>query len=209
MDFLDFPDQQPTKSMLPKLRKYLLPTFVVGATCSILVQSELTCAVILMNGLAIGFGTEVDDIIVVIFVHAKAMKSIDVAFDEMVKAGPDSYDKHIGDGEGWLVRRVYAGVLTFEIVFVVLNLEFILENFSHAPYGHQFLCEWVSLGIFDCNIYIGISSAVIGTAVSHWLAYLRTKKKRWHLWLADIVGTPVCCLAAAEFVMAISKYAFM
>ena len=189
-----------------KLRKYLLPTFIVGATCSILVQSELTCSVILMNGLAIGFATELDDMIMVLLVHDRAVRSIDVAFDEVVKAGPDEYDKHSGDGEGWLVRRMYACVLTFEIVYVVLRLEIVLEAFSWAPEGHRYLCEWVSLGIFDFNLVVGVISSVIGTAVSHGFAYLRTKHKQWALWVSDIVLTPLCCVVAAEWVMAMSKY---
>ena len=192
-----------------KLRKYLLPTFVVGATCSILVQSELTCAVILMNGLAIGFGTEVDDIIIVMLVHAKSLKSIDDSFDEMVKAGPEQYDKHTGDGEGWLVRRMYAFVLTCEILYVVFELEHVLTAFSSAPAGEEFLCEWVSLGIFDFNLYVGVTMAFLGTAVSHEFENLHAKKKKWAFWVFDCVATPLFCLLAAELVMALAKFIFV
>ena len=193
-----------------KLRKYLLPTFIVGATCSILVQSELTCAVILMNGLAIGFGTEVDDIIMVMLVHPRAMGSIDDGFKAMVDAGPDLYDKHAGDGEGWLMRRFYAVVLTFEILYGTLWLEDVLSAFSLAPDGEEFLCEWVAIGIFDFNLYIGVIMAFLGTAVSHGFDYANStaKKLKWLFWAFDCVMTPIFCLVAAELVMAMAKYIF-
>ena len=190
-----------------KLRKYLLPTFIVGATCSILVQSELTCAVILMNGLAIGFATEMDDIIIDLLVHASALRSIDDAFNEMARAGPDQYDPFAGHGEGWLVRRIYACALTFEILYVVLNLEHALQTFSSAPPGEEFLCEWVSVGIFDFNLYVGVSMACLGTAISHSKKYMHKKNKKWAFWVFDCVTTPLFCLMVAEFVMAIAKTA--
>ena len=192
-----------------KLRKYLLPTFIVGATCSILVQSELTCAVILMNGLAIGFATEMDDIIIDLLVHASALRSIDDAFNEMARAGPDQYDPFAGHGEGWLVRRMYAFVLTCEILYVVFELEHVLTAFSSAPAGEEFLCEWVSLGIFDFNLYVGVTMAFLGTAVSHEFENLHAKKKKWAFWVFDCVATPLFCLLAAELVMALAKFIFV
>ena len=108
------------------------------------------------------------------------------------------------------MRRFYAVVLTFEILYGTLWLEDVLSAFSLAPDGEEFLCEWVAIGIFDFNLYIGVIMAVLGTAVSHGFDYANStaKKLKWLFWAFDCVMTPIFCLVAAELVMAMAKYIF-
>ena len=92
---------------------------------------------------------------------------------------------------------------------MVFELEHVLTAFSSAPAGEEFLCEWVSLGIFDFNLYVGVTMAFLGTAVSHEFENLHAKKKKWAFWVFDCVATPLFCLLAAELVMALAKFIFV
>ena len=122
--------------------RVLLPTFIVGATCSIIAQSELTCSVMSMNGREGGVRHRARR-----HDHGAAQhdrereRSIDVAFDEVVEHRLDrSLSTSSRAARARLVRRARACVLTFEIVYArALRPKSCVE--ASATKDTSYLCE--------------------------------------------------------------------
>ena len=101
---------------------YIVPSLVVSASASLLLSNEFSSQSFLLNGMAICFSSNVDDLLVFFFVSETER--------EVVEEGIDAILVEEEVGKGWLKNMVYGAVLSPTLSVVVMFCEKLMFFFE-------------------------------------------------------------------------------
>ena len=105
-----------------RLRFYLVPLFVVGATAALILSNAFTSQDFLLNGLAIGFASSIDDMLSFFFVTKARRERI----EGVVETALDQQERVAG----WKRNRLYGITLALTLFVTVLFCEDLIQIFG-------------------------------------------------------------------------------
>ena len=105
-----------------RLRVYVIPGYVVAASASLILSGRFTAQNFLLNGMAIGFASSIDDLLSFICLTGGAREEVEKKVEELLK----QEDKE----RGWKRNRFYFGVLVLTLVAIVVFTEDLISVFG-------------------------------------------------------------------------------
>jgi hypothetical protein len=200
-------------------RLFVLPPQAIAATISLLLSAPLTTHNILLNGLAIGFATIVDDLIAMFFLSREQRLLVDCAVSELEEKLADVTHGEI-DVKGalqvlqvlpvgeasrlveqreardeWVFRRCYAVLLMGVTIFSVQNIRELMPYFQTIYFRSDVVAPLGSAScsnILDTAFFLPMYLAVVASWLHMFARWRRDGESYPRLmknWVSTTVGT--------------------
>ncbi|GMI24587.1 hypothetical protein TeGR_g12003 [Tetraparma gracilis] len=101
-----------------RLRTCLVPVMVVGASAGLLLSNKFTSQSFLLNGMAVGFASNVDDMISFCVIREAERERVEEVVEELVRGGEGG-----GGEKGFRRNRLYGALLAATLVAAVVYCE--------------------------------------------------------------------------------------
>jgi len=139
-----------------RFRKFVLPSFALGATVSLLLSNPLTCGNIILNGLAIVGILQMDDMLLNLFVHPGLMAQVEKAYKAALTANPPTSQ------EGWLVRRLHGAMMFAFLIISIFRAEQLMIGLWGWD-GSGYHCNTLSGATISAPLLFSMLAATVTT----------------------------------------------
>ena len=139
-----------------RFRKFVLPSFAIGATVSLLLSNPLTCGNIILNGLAIVGILQMDDMLLNLFVHPGLMARVEKAYEAALAASPPTSQ------EGWLIRRLHGAMMFAFLIISVFRAEQLMIGLWGWD-GSGYHCNTLSGATISAPLLFSMLAAIVTT----------------------------------------------
>ncbi|GMH74336.1 hypothetical protein TL16_g06436 [Triparma laevis f. inornata] len=120
-------------------RVYLVPAFVVGASAALLLSNDFTSQSILLDGMAVGFASNVDDMISFIVISEEERQRVEEKVEKIV-ADEAKREK------GWKRSCVYGLVLAVSLIVAAICCEELMPWFGNEGGNEHALQQYSRRG---------------------------------------------------------------
>ena len=105
-----------------RARVFVIPMYVIGGSASLIISNEFTSQSFLLNAMAIGFASNVDDLLSFLLISETERTR--------VEEGTETILAEQGGGSWWKSNRLYGLLLSTTLVVIVLFCEQLMPFFS-------------------------------------------------------------------------------
>ena len=160
-----------------------VPLLVVAATSSLLLSEELSSQNFLLNGMAVGFASNIDDLISFVIISEEERQAVEVTVESALAASGSQR-------KGWFRNRIFGLVLALTLlVSVVFCEELMAVAGNEGELGHKPCSD-----VLDVAERVPMLSGIVAFMV---MTYLDEKNKTFVDVASDFLrGAAALCLVA-------------